>query len=261
MRPLILITNDDGIHSPGLLAVVEAVYKLGDVLVAAPHVQQTGMGRAFPKTSDLGIIEEVTLQVNGKNIIGYAVHGSPAYAVAHGVLELADRKPDLCISGINYGENMGMIPTCSGTVGATFEAATHQIPGIAVSIQMDIKYQRNNTFKEVHWDDAKRIVQYWARKTLEQGLPKDVDFLNINIPIKTDDVTQYRITRTSRQNYFELQKPEQREFKTPYVLKTKLVVHQESLEKDSDIYAVYNDKITSVTPMSCDMTAKIEEFM
>ena len=130
-RPLILVTNDDGIHSPGLYAAAQAAAKIGDVLIAAPHTQQTGMGRSFPRCPDDGIIEEIDVQERMREefwyeemydgeIRAYAVHGSPARAVAHGVLELADRKPDLCVSGINYGENLGTCLTCSGTMGALF---------------------------------------------------------------------------------------------------------------------------------------------
>ena len=97
MKPLILITNDDGIHSPGLAAAACAAADLADILIVAPHTQQTGMARAFPRTEDAGIIEEEWIQINGQEVRGYGVHGSPALAVAHGVLELAERKPDLCI--------------------------------------------------------------------------------------------------------------------------------------------------------------------
>jgi 5'-nucleotidase len=81
-RPLILLTNDDGIRSPGLLAAAEAVADLGELLLSAPIHQQTGMARAFPRTGDLGIIESVELSIGGQPIRGYGVHGSPAYSVS-----------------------------------------------------------------------------------------------------------------------------------------------------------------------------------
>lgn len=116
--PLILITNDNGIQSPGLFAAAQAVADMGKLLVSAPLSQQTGMPRAFPRHPGLGTIKEFELNINGKPIVGYGVDGSPAFAVAHGVLELADRKPALCISGINYGENLGQSLPRSGIVGA-----------------------------------------------------------------------------------------------------------------------------------------------
>ena len=260
MKPLILISNDDGINSPGLKAAVEAVFKLGDIIVAAPHEQQTGMGRAFPRTEDLGTIEEVLIQIGDNEISGYAVHGSPAYAVAHGVLELSDRKPDLCISGINYGENLGMIPTCSGTVGACFEAVSHGIPAIAFSIQIDFENQRKNTFEEIDWTEAKLIVRYWAEKFFREGMPKGVDLLNINLPFAMEDADAYRITKMSNQNYYEFIRPPKRDFSKPFLLQSELKVHMDQLEKDSDIYAVYVDHITAVTPMSCDMSVNIGQY-
>ena len=121
-RPFILLTNDDGIESPGIRAAAEAVLDLGDLIIAAPAKQQSGMGRAFPRLEDTGIIETSCIRINGQEIPAYGVHGSPALAVAHGILEIADRKPDLCISGINYGENLGQTVTCSGTLGAAIES-------------------------------------------------------------------------------------------------------------------------------------------
>src|SRR5260370_6223336 len=107
MRPLILITNDDGIHSPGLHAAAEAALQRGDLLIAAPRYQQTAMSRSMPNGEDTGVIETLSLDLGGVAHRAYAIHGSPAQAVLHAILELAPEKPTLCISGINYGENLG----------------------------------------------------------------------------------------------------------------------------------------------------------
>lgn len=103
--PLILITNDDGIESPGLLAAIEAVYDLGEVLVVAPRYQQTGAGRSFPSSD--GIIHQEHIEVKGLTLPAFSINGSPAQAVQHGIVELAPRHPDLLVAGINYGENVG----------------------------------------------------------------------------------------------------------------------------------------------------------
>ena len=133
--PLILVTNDDGILSPGLLAAAEAVAGLGDLLLVAPATQQTSMSRAFTHGADVGVIERVDVPVGGR-----AVSGSPALAVTHAVLELADRPVGLCVSGINYGENIGASIGVSGTVGAALEAGTRGIPGIAVSVTVQVNH-------------------------------------------------------------------------------------------------------------------------
>jgi len=119
----ILLTNDDSINSPGLWAAAEALAPLGFVHVVAPRVQQTSMGRALPRESD-GIVEARAMTVNGKEWQVYAVGGSPAQAFLHGYYEVLGFKPDLVVSGINYGENVASGITISGTVGAALEAAT-----------------------------------------------------------------------------------------------------------------------------------------
>ena len=255
MRPLILITNDDGIDSPGLLAAAEAVCGLGDLLIAAPHRQQTSMARAFPRTEDLGIIDTAVLTVCGRPTKAYAVHGSPAYAVAHAVLEIADRKPDLCVSGINYGENLGAVVTCSGTLGAAFEACSHGIPAVASSLQVPMRLQRSSRYSRADWGAASGITQKAARFVLTRGMPKGADVLNINVPDRPRDAQGYRVTRQSGQNYFHFIRPGQRDFSKRFELQSRLQVDLDALEPDSDIYAVYVRKITSITPIACDMTA------
>ena len=259
MRPLILVTNDDGINSPGLIAAVEAVFDLGDVLVSAPHTQQTGMGRAFPRTNEVGIIDETPLKINDTIIKGYGVHGSPAFSVAHGILELADRKPDLCISGINYGENVGLSVTCSGTLGATFEADSHGIPSMAVSIQADLSVQRTNEYINADWSAAKKVLRTFAKKILNEGMPENVNIYNINVPACPKNSNEFRFTMQSRQNYFEFVKPTKRDLNKPYALKSRLFVDVERLERNSDIYALYIDQTTSVTPINTNMSAITRE--
>ncbi|MCY1712856.1 5'/3'-nucleotidase SurE [Caproiciproducens galactitolivorans] len=257
MKPLILITNDDGIYSPGLHAAAEAVSDLGELLIAAPHCQQTSMGRAFPRTEDLGIIETTSLMIHGKSTKAYAVHGSPAYAVAHAVLEIAGRKPDLCISGINYGENLGMVATCSGTLGAAFEANSHGIPAIASSLQTPISLQRKTDYGPADWSAASVITRRTTEFVLKKGMPEGASIFNINVPEKPKYLQNYHITRQSHQNYFDFIRPEQRDFSKRFELKSRLYVDLDTLEPDSDIYAVYIEKVISVTPMTWDMTARV----
>ena len=104
-KPNILLTNDDGIRSPGLWAAAEALSELGFVTVAAPRDQSSGMGRSLPSTSD-GLIRTETMEVHGKEWNVHSVGGSPAQAVLHGILEIMPQPPDLVVSGINYGENV-----------------------------------------------------------------------------------------------------------------------------------------------------------
>ena len=170
-RPLILLTNDDGIRSPGLWAAAEALQGLGFVTVVAPREQASGTGRSMPITSD-GVICEETVEVGGKQWKVYAVGGTPAQAVQHGVLELMPRKPDLVVAGINYGENVGLGVTISGTVGAALEGAALGVPSMAVSLELsdNLDYAR-----------AARIARQIFERYTASEPPAGV-CLNVNIP-------------------------------------------------------------------------------
>ena len=105
MPPTILLTNDDGIRSPGLRAAAQALLPLGRVVIVAPREQSSGAGRSLPSTST-GRITPTTVQLNGAPYPAYAVEGTPAQAVLHGFLEVLDEPPQLVVAGINYGENL-----------------------------------------------------------------------------------------------------------------------------------------------------------
>jgi len=258
MKPLFLITNDDGVFSPGLQAAAEAVQPFGDLLIVAPISQQTGMGRAFPRNDTVGIIETVEIVINGIATKAYGVHGSPAQAVAYGVLELAKRKPDFCISGINYGENLGLSVTCSGTLGAAFEADSHGIPSIALSRQADLRIQHAENFQSLEWDGCKAVTRKIVEKVLNEGFPKEASILNINLPTGVCETTIIRQTRQSRQNYSSFTKPGPRDFTQGYVLSSQMDVDIAKTEKDSDIYAIYFDKVISLTPLTWNMSVHID---
>jgi len=254
MKPIILVTNDDGIDSPGLWAAAHAVSDLGELLIVAPMFQQTGMARSFPKSEDVGRIQKVTRRIGDHDVVAYGVHGSPAQAVAYGVLELCPRLPDLCISGINYGENLGLSVTCSGTLGACFEADSHGIPSIAFSIQADLDDQHSSDFKAIDWDPIRRIVEKITRHRMIEGFPKDISIFNVNIPNHADDATEVRMTRQGRSNYSVFIKPEPRDFDSSYPLKTRMDVALSTTDPSSDIYALFFDHVVSVTPLSWDLS-------
>ena len=255
-EPLILITNDDGIDSPGLLAAAEAAASIGRILVVAPHTQQTGMGRSFPRRDDTGIIEERILCIGERPCIGYAVHGSPAQAVAHAVREITDQKPDLCVSGINYGENPGMVLTCSGTVGAAIEAVSHGIPAIAVSVFAEIEKHQTTDFEETDWQAAQKMIRYFGKGIIQGEKYQDIEIFNINVPSDMEQPHRWKFTSQSRQNYFEFIRPKKRDYKKTFHLPAKVQIDIRGLEKDSDIYAVCVEHIISVTPLSLDMTVR-----
>jgi 5'-nucleotidase len=258
VKPLILITNDDGVFSPGLQAVAEAVVVLGDLLIAAPRIQQTGMSRALHGGEDSGIIEETTIQVKGSPHRAYGIHAPPALAVAHAVFELAPRLPDLCISGINYGENIGMTISASGTIGAALEAAMAGIPALAISRGAPLTYHRANKYKELDWTVARTVTRLMTEKVLQFGLPPHIDLLNVNVPNSATAHTEIRPTIQSHQRHIYFTRPERRDFARPFVLPLKDTVDPQTLEPNSDIQAFLIDNVISVSPLTAYLTAPTE---
>jgi len=259
MKSYFLITNDDGIQSPGLLALSEAVSDLGELLIVAPSFQQTGMGRSFPQDESIGIIEEKILMVNDDSTKSYGVYGSPAQAVAYGILELSHRKPDLCLCGINYGENLGLSLTCSGTLGAAFEAHSQGIKALAFSIPTSLSKQHSESFEEIDWAPIKKVIRRILIKILKEGFPENADILNINFPELIDDSTLIKFTRQSHQNYSEFLIPPERDFKKGYELKTEKRINPNDTPINSDIYAMKYEKAVSITPLKWDLSFDLKD--
>ncbi len=255
-RPLILVTNDDGIHSPGLRAAAAALEELGDVLIVAPAQQQSGMGRAMPPGYEGRICHE-TIRINAHDLEGYCVDGSPAQVVQHGIVEIAPRRPDLIVSGINYGENIGSGITISGTVGAAMEGADFQIPALAVSLKTAPEHYLNPS-ETVDMRAAAYFTQLFARQTLQAGLPAGADLLKIDVPQSATPQTPWRWTCVSRQRYFYPVKPHRRRPIDPGPMGFEIRIDTDTLEPDSDIRAVIVDGVVSVTPLTLDMTARVE---
>ncbi len=254
MTPLILVTNDDGVRSPGLHALAAAMLPLGDVLIAAPLTQQTSMSRALTRGGDAGRIEAIPLSLDGRSLIAYGVHASPALAAAHGVLELAERVPDLCVSGINYGENLGLSLTRSGTLGAALELTSFSIPGIAVSLESDPEHHYATDYPPMDWDAAAWIAHEMAARVLAHGLPRGTHVLNINVPQGATRTTAIRWTHQSRHNYYEYIDQHERPHDQPYRLREDRITRAD-VEPTSDIYAFAVERAISITPLTANLTS------
>ena len=255
-RPFILLTNDDGINSPGLLAAVSALNDLGELLVAAPSTQQTGMSRSAPRPDNARVMPE-SIQVDGREVTVYAVPGSPAQAVLYAVLFLARRLPDLVVSGINYGENVGGSTTASGTVGAALEAALLGVPTLAVSLETTKDYHYRHG-PGVDWGTAVENVRRFATMLLTHEMPFDVDVLNVNIPGDATPDTPWRITRQSRQAYYEVFGSGAQGQPQLDHLDYRVTIHWDALEADSDVSAFAKDRVIAVTPLSVDLTSRTD---
>jgi 5'-nucleotidase len=256
-KPLILFTNDDGISSPGLWSVVSAFQGLGDLLVVAPREQQSGMGRSMP-TFSRGTIYPNELPTRIKNCIAYAVDGTPAQAVQHGILELSDRLPSLVVSGINYGDNCGNGVTISGTVGAAIEGASLGVPSLAVSQQtpFDLHLSYSNS---VNFEPAAMFTRKFGEWILEnRALPDDVDVLKIDVPWGASIDTEWRMTRVSRRRVYWPTRPER--VAGDGRLGYKFNTDASKAEPDSDVYVLMHEKAIAVTPMSLDMSSRTDLF-
>ncbi|MBK1811289.1 5'/3'-nucleotidase SurE [Clostridium sp. YIM B02505] len=254
MKPLILLTNDDGINSHGLHAAAEALYNIGDLLIVAPAYQQTAMSRSYLRTDGSGVIKAVQFNINGITYDAYQVHGSPAQAVAHGILELTSRKPDLCVSGINFGENIGYSLSCSGTVGAALEACSFDIPALAISLEMNLDLHHDSNYGEQDWSIARYFTELIVKKILKDKWIKEIAVLNVNIPKTANEHTDIVLTTQSTQNYYIFQKPKKRDLSKEFWLKPEIKWSEIELDKHSDIYQLKYEKKVCITPISKNMT-------
>ncbi|MBN1563279.1 MAG: 5'/3'-nucleotidase SurE [Anaerolineae bacterium] len=252
-KPLILISNDDGIDSPGIAALAAALDPLGELLIVAPREQQSGMGHSFPQFND-GRLFERTVRYNGQSWPGYAANASPAQAVQHGVVELAARKPDLVVSGINFGENVGTGITGSGTVGAAIEASALGIPALAVSIETDPSLHHNPD-DSVDFTAAIHFTRLFADRWLNGERPAHVDVLKLDIPASATPESAWRMTRLERSRYFLPLPPLRRQLGDVGRLGYTVDYHA-PVDPQSDVAAI-REGVVSVTPLTIDLTAMI----
>lgn len=190
----ILLTNDDGIDSPGLAAAYDRLTEIGSVTVVAPAEDQSMMGRAMSN--------EVEIHDHDR---GFAVTGTPADCVVVGVQAL-EMSPDLVVAGINRGANLGgYVLGRSGTVSAAVEAAFCDIPAIAASVYVptgDLAFHEVNVEYE-HYAEAAQAVHYLAKQGLQNEVFETADYLNVNAPFPAEDPAEMRITRPSQRYEME----------------------------------------------------------
>jgi 5'-nucleotidase len=185
-KPKILITNDDGIDSPGIYTLVQTMKEFGDIVVIAPDRQQSAVGHALTVANPLRAIH---FHRNGE-MFGYAINGTPSDCVKIAISTLLEQKPDMIISGINHGQNTAINVLYSGTVSAATEGILLGIPSIAVSLAT-YDYGADCSV-------AANYALQIARSIKELNLPKGV-LLNINVPsLETNEIKGIKITRVSR---------------------------------------------------------------
>ena len=237
----ILVTNDDGIDSPGLLALKQALQGVGEVVVIAPDHNWSAAGHTKTMHKPLRV-RTLTLP-DGDS--AFTSDGSPTDCVALGMLGLLPRKPDLVVSGVNLGPNLGDDITYSGTVAAAMEGVIFGIPAIAVSLTAYEGFEHLNT--------AARFAAHLARHVLGNGLPCCETLLNVNVPnLSPEKIAGVAITRLGKRIYRDVLI----ERKDPYD-RTYYWIGGEPptgvAEEGTDIQAIAENKI-SVTPIHLDLT-------
>ena len=262
----ILISNDDGVFAPGILAAKQAVEDLADVTVVAPDDNNSSVGRRITLFKHLKI-KNCELQDGSW---AYSVSGSPADAVIVGADYVMGEKPDLVISGINQGVNISCDITSSGTVCAALEAVSLGIPAIAVSLFIDPKtsYKQDENgewYVDYDFTLTKNVLHDLVLKIIDEGFPEGVDMFNLNVPSNyaSEDV---KITHLSHrmldkhvidnedkdyEELFNYSLEENQEIDDLIMITSDLV---REYDEGSDGYALFVEKRPSLTPLKVDMT-------
>jgi 5'-nucleotidase len=243
MKPLILVSNDDGITSPGIRHLVNVMKQLGEVLVVAPDSPQSGMGHAITVGNVLRLEETHTFE----GVKSYQCSGTPADCVKmarHYILR-DQRQPDVVVSGVNHGSNTSISVLYSGTMSAAIEGAIEGTPAIGFSL---CDYRHEADFS--HTTD---FIHKITQQVLEKSLPKGVA-LNVNFPaIKSEPIRGIRVCRQANAKWVEEFDKRMDPNRKPYFWMTGSFVNFDKGE-DNDEWAIANNYV-SVVPCQFDLTA------
>jgi 5'-nucleotidase len=231
----ILLTNDDGIRAEGLLNLREAISGLGRVVVVAPERQQSASSHALTLSDPL--------RINWLDDDTIAVDGTPTDCVLLAMRGLLERKPDMLVSGINHGPNLGDDVTYSGTVAAAFEGTLLGLPSVAISVC---------SWTDCRFEAARRFAAAIAAKVLEKGLPEGT-LLNVNVPsLPPEEIKGVKITKLGKRIYRDavIKKKDPRG-KDYYWIGGKTPIWCVGEETD---FSAIEDNMVSVTPLHLDLT-------
>lgn len=247
---LIMVTNDDGVTSPGITALADAVSELGSVMIIAPEGEQSAAGMSLTFHRPL----RVTKVHVGKRVC-YAISGSPADSTMIGIHSILPRRPDAVVSGINKGENLTIQDIfASGTVAAALSAALLGIPAIAFSMEVPQHRTIVHGRKDSNFAVPARIAAEILREVLEHGMPRGADMLNVNFPWGTTWETRVKMTsletRKWRDSVLERQDPRGRPYFWLWGSR------MPNFRKDSDAFTVHKQRAISISPLSLDFTPK-----
>jgi 5'-nucleotidase len=232
---LILVTNDDGINSPGIIELAKALQTVGNVFVIAPDRERNAVGRALTLHRPL--------RVEKKSRLRLAVNGTPSDCVNLAIKGLLPSKPDLVVSGINKGANLGDDISYSGTISGAFEATILGVPAFAISLAAK---------KSFNFKPAAQFAAQLAHKILKHGLPRDT-FLNVNVPdTRGQKISSFRITRQGKSIYDDsISEKVDPRGESYYWIGGQEVRFKHIAESD---YEAISDTVISITPLKTDHT-------
>jgi 5'-nucleotidase len=247
-KPLVMVTNDDGVYSPGIIALTDALIPHASVWVVGPEGAQSAAGMSLTFHKPLRVNKVV---VHGRPF--FAVSGSPADCVMVGVNRTLPTRPRLVVSGINIGDNLTIQDIfASGTVAAALEAALIGIPSIAFSMEVPEKKLFLQGTRHPSFNLPAKIAAEISLEVLEHGLPAGVDLLNVNFPWGTNPSTKIKMTTIEARQYkdYVLERKDPRGQPYYWLWGSRLP----TFRPDSDVYAVKKERAISVSPLSLNFT-------
>lgn len=235
----ILISNDDGINSPGIIALAEELKKIGEVTIVAPLTEQSAVGHAITMKYPL----RVTEVYRDNKLSGYAVDGTPADCIKMGIRNIMNELPDIVVSGINLGSNAAINIIYSGTVSAAREAAIMDVPSIAVSVA---------SHNAKHFNFAAKFSAQLSKLIVKNGLPNGT-LLNVNVPdVPEEEISGILVTYQGKSKWDDIYEERIDPYGNKYYWLTgKLIETDNDLKQDH--FALKNNYV-SVTPIHFDLT-------
>ncbi|MFL3015800.1 MAG: 5'/3'-nucleotidase SurE [Candidatus Neomarinimicrobiota bacterium] len=242
IKPKILITNDDGISSQGIYALWEAMNDIGETFIAAPSSEQSASSHSLTLSSPLRV--EILERKNGFK--GWSINGTPVDCVKIAIRSLMKKSPDILVSGVNHGANLGNNIIYSGTVSAATEGMIMGVPSIAISLA---SYETDN------YDVVKKYAKNIVTNVLDHGLPQDT-LLNVNVPYcKLKEIRGLKITSQGNQYFIdEYEKridPRNSEY---YWIKGQMIDEDQSIDYDGK---AIQENYVSVTPIHFKLTNEL----
>lgn len=235
----ILVSNDDGIDSAGIHALVDSLKQIAEVTVVAPHSEQSAVGHAITMQTPLRVFE---FQKDGK-FFGYAVDGTPADCVKMGIRNLMSSPPDLVVSGINHGSNTAINIIYSGTVSAAREGAIMDVPSIAISVT-------SHAVKDFSFPS--KVAQLLAKEVFDKGLPIGT-MLNVNVPnVPEEKISGIIVTKQGKSKWDDVYEKRLDPYGRNYYWLTGNLLNVDDKD-DIDQVAIENNFV-SVTPIHFDLT-------